>query len=104
MIKAGHYFLLPLLKLKEILKIDYNFYIEGVKDLENFLRSNGFRFNKALNTWRRVFVDGTLYLKISDEIFEKNKLKYFKQSEWKDSFVESNFISNPRSDNDDLPF
>lgn len=91
-------------RLKEILRIDYNFYIEGKRDLENFLRSNRFKYVRSDNSWKAVFTDGVLYLYISDEIFEGNKLKYFKQDEWKEEFVKSNFVRNTPVEIDDLPF
>lgn len=91
-------------KLKEILKIDYNFYIEGKRDLGNFLRSNRFKYSKSENNWKAVYLEGVLYLYISDEIFDGAKLKYFMQNEWNDDYVKSKFVPNTPLDNDDLPF
>lgn len=88
-------------RLKEILHINYNFYIEGVDDLENLLMSFGLK--KRGQTWQRVYGNGTLFIKISDKIFGNGKLKYFKQDEWKDEFVKSTFIESQPKD-DELPF
>lgn len=90
-------------KLKEILRIDYNFYIEGKRDLENFLRSFRFRYIKQTNNWKSSYNDGDLFITISDEIFEGDKLKYFKPGEWKDEYITSQFIRNVE-EVDDFPF
>ena len=80
-----------------------HYYIEGKRDLENFLRSFRFRYIKQTNNWKSSYNDGDLYITISDEIFEGDKLKYFKPGEWKDEYITSQFIRNVE-EVDDLPF
>ncbi len=90
-------------KLKDILKINYNFYIEGDQDLANLLTTYGFK--KDGSVWKRAYREGVLNLSISPEIFSDGKLKYLKQNEWDDSYVSASFIQNPPPPSDnDLPF
>ena len=88
-------------KLKEILKVNYNFYIDGKQDLFDLLSSFGFKKNDL--EWTRIYSNGVLHLSISDELFENDKLKYIKPNEWNDTYVESNFVEN-KPIVDDLPF
>ena len=88
-------------KLKEILKINYNFYIDGKQDLFYLLSSFGFK--KTDTEWIRSYPTGVLHLSISDVLFENDKLKYLKPNEWEDSYVEVNYIENKPPD-EDLPF
>lgn len=87
-------------KLKEILKVNYNFYIDGKQDLSNLLSSFGFKKNEV--EWIRAYPSGVWHLNVSDELFENGKLKYLKQNEWNDSYVESSYVENPPEE--DLPF
>lgn len=90
-------------KLKEILKINYNFYIEGEQDLANLLMSFGFK--KDGTSWKRIYRDGTLILNISNELFTNGKIKYLKQSEWDNNYVNYVFTPNsPKPLDEELPF
>lgn len=95
-------------KLKEILHINYNFYIDGEQDLGSLLMSFGFK--KDGNCWRRVLRDGTQYITISKNLFTNGKLHYLKQNEWNDDYIIHNYVPNSPpappvfSTDDDLPF
>ena len=90
-------------KLKEILKINYNFYIEGEQDLTDLLLSFGFK--KEGTSWKKIYGNGTLLLDISNELFSNGKIKYLKQSEWNDNYVSYSYTRNPpKPSDDDLPF
>lgn len=90
-------------KLKEILKINYNFYIEGEQDLSSLLASFGYKRDGSI--WKKVNRDGTYNLSISSELFSDGKLRYLKQNEWNDNYVSYEFIPNPPLPFDDeLPF
>ena len=88
-------------KLKEILRINYNFYIDGEEDLYNILSSFGFK--RMASEWIRNYSDGVFHLSISNELFENGKLKYLKPTEWKDSYIKYNYFKNI-SPEEDLPF
>lgn len=90
-------------KLKEILKINYNFYIEGEQDLFSLLTSFGYKKDGSI--WKRANRDGTYNLSISSELFLDGKLRYLKQTEWNDDYVCLEFIPNPPLPFDEeLPF
>lgn len=100
-------------KLREQLKIPYNFYIEGMKDLVELLNARGYARRKDLE-------DSTFYIwsksmkndaeerrvKISKTLFDdKRLLKYVKPTEWNDNFFLFEKIEIPLHVGDnDLPF
>lgn len=100
-IKTSH----PIIKtLKGLFGINYKFYIENYKDLENLLQARGYKRNEVI---KNVFVrtDNSKREKsvftINEDIFDKdNTLKYYKPEEWKDDMI--TLESEPL--NDDLPF
>lgn len=97
--------------LREFLDIPYNFYIEGVDDLNQLLIARGFKKDEPF-PWDEE--DGFLYwnketrrksvnLKISKTIFdEDNRLKFIKKTDWKKKYVELNEAE--KLEDDDLPF
>lgn len=97
--------------LRELLDIPYNFYIEGIEDLNQLLIARGFKKDEPL-PWDEE--DGFLYwnkdtrrksinLKISRAIFdEDDRLKFIKKTDWKNEYVELN--EEEKSEDDDLPF
>lgn len=94
-------------KLKEILHINYNFYIDGEQDLANLMSSFGFK--KDGSNWRKIYSNGIQYIAISDELFNNGKLMYLKPNDWKGNYVSSSFVANapqtlPPLAADDLPF
>ena len=89
-------------RLKELLNIHYNIYIEGTRDLEALLKARGYKFNPIEEYWERTFNNELLKLFISEDLFENDKLKYIKASDWSDDFIklEKAFLQK----DDDLPF
>lgn len=89
-------------RLKELLNIHYNIYIEGKRDLEALLKARGYKFNPIEECWERTFNNELLKLFISEDLFENDKLKYIKASDWSDDFIklEKAFLQK----DDDLPF
>lgn len=89
-------------RLKELLNIHYNIYIEEKRDLEALLKARGYKFNPIEECWERTFNNELLKLFISEDLFENDKLKYIKASDWSDDFVklEKAFLQK----DDDLPF
>lgn len=95
----------PLLgKIREIVGIRYNFYVEGEKDLANLLQAYGYK--QEGYTWTRTWNNKTQTISISQELFENGKLKYINQSEWNDSFITYSQKEDTPAfyNNDDLPF
>lgn len=100
-IKTSH----PIIKtLKELLNINYKFYIENYCDLENLLKARGFRrnkgdtivFEKIDNPKNEKFI-----ITIKSKIFDDDdNLIYFKPEEWGDDMV--TLVSESLID--DLPF
>lgn len=102
----------PLIEqMRNELDIPYNFYVEGLKDLNELLSARGYskdEFYQAMDEnndfyyWEKKTTRKQLDLKISQEIFEDDKLKFIKKTDWKDDY----FIlkETEKSDEDDLPF
>lgn len=78
----------PLVRhLKAYLRINYNFYIEGVRDLAYLLEARNFKWNADLQVWVHQGKTREWQLKISDDLFDDNgKLKYMKAEDWKEDF------------------
>ena len=84
-------------KLRELLRIDYNFYIEGRDDLTCLLKARGFRQmgdTGKTGYWIRSISraeQGRRYVRricISDELFnEDGSLKYLRPDDWRDDFI-----------------
>ena len=98
----------PLIEeLKKILKIPYNFYVEGYGDLCKLLDARGFHSIKIEDEeyyyWQKPEKNKKLNLKISREIFENNVLKYIKNTDWKNKNIifDEEILS---IDDDDFPF
>ena len=66
-------------RLKELLNIHYNIYIEEKRDLEALLKARGYKFNPIEECWERTFNNELLKLFISEDLFENDKLKYINQ-------------------------
>ena len=105
-IKVNH----PLVsRLKTLLEIPYNFYIEGEKDLNSLLHARSFvKDDTRENTWiNSRKKEKTFVLTISKkDLFERGKLKYIKPGEWNDDWVvlkEEEIVSDSSS-SDDFPF
>lgn len=100
-IKTSH----PIIKtLKELLSINYKFYIENYSDLKNLLKARGFRrvksdvviFEKTDSSKNEKYI-----FTIKDKIFDDDdNLIYFKPEEWGDDMI--TLVSESLID--DLPF
>lgn len=94
-------------KLKSELGIKYNFFVEGVSDLAEFLKARGFqRVDESSLKWIRNYNKVETTISISSELFENGKLVYLNPRNWDDSMLEINvkeIIQKP-IDDDDLPF
>lgn len=100
-IKTSH----PIIKtLKDLLRINYKFYIENYADLENLLVARGYKVN-TLDDYIFEKTDnskGEKYIfTIKEGVFDfDDNLIYYKPEEWKE-----NMITLVRESlNDDLPF
>ena len=93
-------------ELRNLLNIPYNFYIEGIVDLEALIKARGFekvktKFNDDFLEWQREVFQKVSILKISKKIFDKDgKLKFFKATDWNKKNI--SFIEEDKDD--DLPF
>lgn len=74
-------------KLKSLLNVPYNFYIEGYKDLTALLYARGFRPTAAKGVWTGGLDGKNDKLTISMDLFDDDKLKYIRHNEWKDDSV-----------------
>lgn len=91
-------------RLKQILHINYNIYIEGLSDLQDLLKSRGYNLIKDRKPyWAREFKKGNDTIErriyINNDLFEEGKLKYIKSLDWNDEFVTLEEVIV-----DDLPF
>ena len=99
--------------IRSKLKIPYNFYVEGIRDLEELLSARGYSRTKEYEDdnyyiWRRVNKNETeeRWVKIAKNLFdEEQKLTYIKLNDWKDSnfLYEENKIQS-QIESSDLPF
>lgn len=89
-------------RLKKLLNIPYNIYIEGKRDLAALLRARGYKFNSENGLWEKTYDNALLKLFISEDLFEDDKLKYIKASDWSNDFVTLGKVSLQKDD--DLPF
>lgn len=99
-IKVNH----PLVaRLKKIINIPYNFYIEGVVDLNSLLYARGYRRVGETMTWEKIVKNEKETLIISEHLFKKGNLVYVKPDKWLDDYVIYNKVEldNPSID---LPF
>lgn len=100
-IKTSH----PIIKtLKELLNINYKFYIENYNDLENLLKARGFRkVIRETDFFEKIDKSKSekMIFTIKSKIFDNDEnLIYFKPEEWDDDMI--TLVSEPLID--DLPF
>jgi hypothetical protein len=98
-------------KMRDNLDIPYNFYIEGVKDLNELLSARGFirdNFAEIVTEddeyfyWDKKSARKDIDLRISQKIFEDEKLKYIKKTDWDENYFIISETEKPVDD--DLPF
>lgn len=100
-IKTSH----PIIKtLKELLNINYKFYIENYNDLENLLKARGFlKVIRETDFFEKIDKSKSekMIFTIKSKIFDNDEnLIYFKPEEWDDDMI--TLVSEPLID--DLPF
>ena len=87
-------------RLKELLEIPYNFYIEGWKDFMALMNARSYNYNEKTQVWTSKQRKNQII--VNNEIFDEDgKLKYYKPSEWKDEWIEQKPMEEETSD---LPF
>ena len=93
-------------RLKQILSISYNIYIEEISDLDALLKSRGYSYVYFTNVsyWERVYKRGNdnmcKRIYVDESLFDENKkLKYIKAADWKDDFIKVEELPEV----DDLP-
>lgn len=89
-------------RLKKLLDVPYNFYIEGYKDLKALLKARGYHPTDDDGVWIGGLNKENNRLTISMELFENDVLKYIRHDEWKDDYVTLEAIDNNAEDI--LPF
>jgi hypothetical protein len=98
-------------QMRNELDIPYNFYIEGLKDLNELLVARGFSKDelsedlakeKVYYYWDKSTTRKQIYLKISQSVFEDNKLKFIKKTDWHESSFIIEEIEKPEDNG--LPF
>ena len=96
-VKINH----PLIsKVRDVLSIKYNIYIEGRNDLEALLHSRGFEYDFISGTWEKKQGSITINIHVSDRLFDSDgNLVYMKSGEWDDELF---FLT--RTEDPDLPF
>ena len=96
-VKINH----PLIsKVRDVLSIKYNIYIEGRNDLEALLHSRGFEYDFFSGTWEKKQGGITINIHVSDRLFDSDgNLVYMKSGEWDDELF---FLT--RTEDPDLPF
>lgn len=92
--------------LKEVLRIQYPFYIHEMMDVDKILKAYGFKgIDDSTKYWRweRILRGKKKQIEISRKLFDKDdKLKFMKMTDWKDDYVKS--IETNDYENEDLPF
>lgn len=93
------------LSLKSELKIPYNFYVEGIDDLNELLSARGYKRDGEGFEWIRNRSDSIRTLKISPKVFDKaGKLNKMSAADWTPDLCRLT-ETQPVSNNDDnLPF
>lgn len=98
-------------KLRTLLEIPYNFYIEGFNDLNQLFAARGFKRMESMPEpedvgfyyWNKEMKRKKIKIRISEQLFDEDKkLKFVNKSDWKQEFVfydESEVLQD-----DDLPF
>ena len=92
-------------ELRSKLDIPYNFYIEGIDDMNKLLNARGFKEISTIpfySEWKKIENGKEYVLKISDSLFESGKLKFIKRTEWKDNSL--TLTTKDIMRDDDLPF
>lgn len=90
------------------LGIAYNFYIEGIEDMDELLQAVGFVRksepwdNEDFLCWSKSTSSKNIILKISESLFNDGKLIFIKKTDWKKEWVI--YEENDKLFEDGLPF
>lgn len=90
-------------RLKDLLEIPYNFYVDSETDMKELLKARHYEYDGLQKAWIRDTKEKQFVLKISDELFENGKLRYLRPQEWRDNYVTLEIVEKI-SGADDLPF
>lgn len=96
-------------EIKNELNIKYNFYIEGINDLDLLLEARGYDRDLLSDDdeyfyWEKVDSRYIYSIRIFKNIFDDLKLKFLKTSEWEEVFFQTNTAPRRSEEPDDLPF
>jgi len=98
-------------KLRTVLDIPYNFYIEGKSDMISLLHARGYESDDLpweeydIATWVYDGNNKKAYIKVSNSIFDdEGKLKFIRQSDWSDDLVTYSEEDKAVDYSDDIPF
>lgn len=92
-------------RLKEILKISYNIYIDGLSDLEELLKANDYkRISNIDSSYRWEKINYQLFASvekicINTNLFKDEKLEFIQFAKWRDNFIEYSII---QCENDEI--
>lgn len=89
-------------RLKKLLDVPYNFYIEGENDLKALLNARGYHPTDENGVWTGGLNKENNKLTISMDLFDNGKLKYIRHDEWQDDYV--TLVSPDPISEDNLPF
>lgn len=89
-------------RLKKLLDVPYNFYIEGENDLKALLNARGYHPTDENGVWTGGLNKENNKLTISMDLFDHGQLKYIRHDEWKDKYV--TLVSLDPITEDNLPF
>lgn len=89
-------------RLKKLLEVPYNFYIEGENDLKALLNARGYHPTDENGVWTGGLNKENNKLTISMDLFDNGQLKYIRHDEWQDEYV--TLMSLDPITEDNLPF
>lgn len=89
-------------RLKKLLDVPYNFYIEGENDLKALLNARGYHPTDENGVWTGGLNKENNKLTISMDLFDNGQLKYIRHDEWQDEYV--TLVSLDPITEDNIPF
>jgi hypothetical protein len=97
-------------RIKSDLDIPYNFYFEGFQDMKELLNARSFKLEFELPfddeySFVKESNRKAHYIKIKESLFDNDsKLKFYRKTEWDDSWVKFFEVDKQDDDDDGLPF
>lgn len=89
-------------RLKKLLDVPYNFYIEGENDLRALLNARGYHPTDEKGVWTGGLNKENNKLTISMDLFDNGQLKYIRHDEWQDEYI--TLVSLDPITEENLPF